>query len=88
MPPGTTTNSYKWCNWEDTTTELEKHTSLQNLNRQCILASEETEDPTEKYHLILEEAKEVMDTLRQTIERNTSRTKAKIKDAPWWTEKI
>jgi hypothetical protein len=75
-------------NWDNTKNELRKHNSLQNLNRQCILASKETEDSTDKYHLILEEAKEVMYTLRQTIERNTPRTKAKIKDAPWWMEKI
>src|SRR6266849_704035 len=88
MPPGTTTNSYKWCNWDDTKTHLKEHIKLKDLNRRCIQANEEKEDPTEQYHDILEEAKEVMDTLKQAIERNTPRTKAKIKDAPWWTEII
>jgi hypothetical protein len=61
---------------------------LQELARTCQSTHEETEDPTQLYHDILEQAKEVMETLRKTIERNTPRTKARIKEAPWWTEKI
>ena len=82
MPPGTTTNSYKWCNWEDTIKELTNNIDLQKINRLCTLAHEEEENPTAIYHDILEKSEDVINTLRQTIERNTPRTKAKIKDAP------
>jgi hypothetical protein len=88
MPPGTSTNSYKWCNWEDTKRDLKEHKPLQDLNRRCTIANEEMGDSTETYYHILTEAKGVMDLLKQTIERNTPRTKAKIKNAPWWREKI
>jgi hypothetical protein len=87
MPPGTSTNSFKWCNWDITKTDLIQNTSLQDLNRACIMIQEQKEDPTQEYHDILEQAKEVMETLKKTIEWNTPQTKAKIKEAPWWTQK-
>jgi hypothetical protein len=88
MPPGTSTNSYKWCNWDNTQIDLKQNKMLQELDRTCQRAHEEMENPTQKYHDILEQANEVIETLKKTIEWNTPRTKAKIKEAPWWTEKI